>query len=80
MPAAKNSGIQERTGLRARRRSRHTTLIATRGASAGKGLLGLREASAMAIGGMIGGGIFSVLGVTIDLAGNLAFAPFSPVA
>lgn len=42
----------------------------------GKGLLGLREASAMAIGGMIGGGIFSVLGVTIELAGNLAFAAF----
>jgi amino acid transporter len=34
--------------------------------------LGLREATAMAIGGMIGGGIFSVLGVTIDLAGHLA--------
>jgi len=42
----------------------------------GAGLLGLREASAMAIGGMIGGGIFSVLGVTIDLAGHLAFATF----
>ena len=42
----------------------------------GGGLLGLREASAMAIGGMIGGGIFSVLGVTIDLAGHLAFAAF----
>ena len=42
----------------------------------GRGLLGLREASAMAIGGMIGGGIFSVLGVTIDLAGHLAFAAF----
>jgi amino acid transporter len=42
----------------------------------GEGLLGLREASAMAIGGMIGGGIFSVLGVTIDLAGHLAFAAF----
>ncbi|HET7574085.1 MAG TPA: APC family permease, partial [Solirubrobacterales bacterium] len=38
--------------------------------------LGLREACAMAIGGMIGGGIFSVLGVTIDLAGHLAFAAF----
>jgi amino acid transporter len=38
--------------------------------------LGLREASAMAIGGMIGGGIFSVLGVTVDLAGHLAFAAF----
>jgi amino acid transporter len=30
----------------------------------------------MAIGGMIGGGIFSVLGVTIDLAGHLAFGAF----
>jgi len=40
------------------------------------GRLGLREACAMAIGGMIGGGIFSVLGVTIDLAGHLAFAAF----
>ncbi len=30
----------------------------------------------MAIGGMIRGGIFSVLGVTIDLAGHLAFAAF----
>ncbi len=30
----------------------------------------------MAIGGMIGGGIFSVLGVTIDLAGHFAFAAF----
>jgi amino acid transporter len=38
--------------------------------------LGLREACAMAIGGMIGGGIFSVLGVTVDLAGHLAFASF----
>ncbi len=42
----------------------------------GGALLGLREAVAMAIGGMIGGGIFSVLGVTIDLAGHLAFAAF----
>ncbi len=38
--------------------------------------LSLRESSAMAIGGMIGGGIFSVLGVTIALAGHLAFACF----
>ncbi len=42
----------------------------------GRGLLRLRDASAMAIGGMIGGGIFSVLGVTIGLAGHLAFAAF----
>jgi amino acid transporter len=30
----------------------------------------------MAVGGMIGGGIFSVLGVTIELAGHLAFGCF----
>ncbi|HEY7255061.1 MAG TPA: APC family permease, partial [Solirubrobacterales bacterium] len=48
----------------------------TQAKRAGGRLLGLREASAMAIGGMIGGGIFSVLGVTIDLAGHLAFAAF----
>jgi amino acid transporter len=42
----------------------------------GRGLLRLRDASAMAIGGMIGGGIFSVLGVTVQLAGHLAFACF----
>lgn len=42
----------------------------------GRGLLGLRDASAMAIGGMIGGGIFSVLGVTVQLAGHLAFVCF----
>lgn len=41
-----------------------------------RGKLRLRDASAMAIGGMIGGGIFSVLGVTIQLAGHLAFACF----
>lgn len=42
----------------------------------GRGKLRLRDASAMAIGGMIGGGIFSVLGVTVDLAGHLAFGCF----
>ncbi len=41
-----------------------------------RGRLRLRDASAMAIGGMIGGGIFSVLGVTIRLAGHLAFVCF----
>lgn len=40
------------------------------------GGLRLRDASAMAVGGMIGGGIFSVLGVTIEVAGHLAFACF----
>jgi amino acid transporter len=38
--------------------------------------LGLWDATAMGIGGMIGGGIFSVLGVAVTLAGNLAFACF----
>ncbi len=37
---------------------------------------GYAMSSAMAVGGMIGGGIFSVLGVTIELAGDLAFACF----
>lgn len=39
-------------------------------------LLRVPDASAMAIGGMIGGGIFSVLGVAIDLAGDLAAGCF----
>ncbi|MFI5054114.1 MAG: APC family permease, partial [Acidimicrobiia bacterium] len=38
--------------------------------------LGLWDATAMGVGGMIGGGIFSVLGVAITLAGNLAFGCF----
>lgn len=38
--------------------------------------LGLWDSTAMAVGGMIGGGIFSVLGVAITLAGNLAFGCF----
>jgi amino acid transporter len=42
----------------------------------GRGKLRVRDATAMAVGGMIGGGIFSVLGVTIQLAGHLAFACF----
>jgi amino acid transporter len=41
----------------------------------GRGL-GLLDATAMGVGGMIGGGIFSVLGVAITLAGNLAFGCF----
>ncbi len=38
--------------------------------------LRVSDATAMAVGGMIGGGIFSVLGVAITLAGHLAFACF----
>jgi hypothetical protein len=38
--------------------------------------LGLWDTTAMGVGGMIGGGIFSVLGVAISLAGNLAFGCF----
>lgn len=41
-----------------------------------RGKLGLSDATAMAVGGMIGGGIFSVLGVTVSLAGHLAAACF----
>ena len=40
------------------------------------GRLHVVDATAMAIGGMIGGGIFSVLGVAIALAGHLAFGCF----
>ena len=39
-------------------------------------LLRTRDATAMAVGGMIGGGIFSVLGVAITLAGHLAAGCF----
>jgi amino acid transporter len=42
----------------------------------GRDRLRLRDATAMGVGGMIGGGIFSVLGVTIERAGHLAFACF----
>ncbi len=42
----------------------------------GRGRLRVRDASAMAIGGMVGGGIFSVLGITVDLAGHFAFGCF----
>src|SRR5262245_61917533 len=38
--------------------------------------LGVWDSTAMAVGGMIGGGIFSVLGVAISLAGHLAFGCF----
>ncbi len=38
--------------------------------------LRVRDATAMAVGGMIGGGIFSVLGVAITLAGHLAVGCF----
>ncbi|MCB0828048.1 MAG: APC family permease [Solirubrobacterales bacterium] len=56
-------------------RRRHSPRAEHRARSGGK--LGLRESSAMAIGGMIGGGIFSVLGLTIVLAGHLAFLCFA---
>ncbi|MBK5238814.1 MAG: amino acid permease [Actinomycetales bacterium] len=42
----------------------------------GLGKLRLRDAVAMAVGGMVGGGIFSVLGVTVGLAGHLAAGSF----
>lgn len=44
--------------------------------AAAESKLGLWDATAMGVGGMIGGGIFSVLGVAITLAGNLAFGCF----
>jgi amino acid transporter len=41
-----------------------------------KGKLSLQAAWAMAVGGMIGGGIFSVLGVVVEHAGRWAWASF----
>ena len=38
--------------------------------------LGLKEAVSMALGGMIGGGIFAVLGVVAKMTGSLAWAAF----
>jgi len=38
--------------------------------------LSLFDACAMAIGGKVGGGIFAVLGVAVDQAGNAAFVSF----
>ncbi|MCB9483397.1 MAG: APC family permease [Dehalococcoidia bacterium] len=38
--------------------------------------MGLNATWAMAVGGMVGGGIFSVLGVVIDRSGSLAWAAF----
>lgn len=40
-----------------------------------KRVLGLRELIAMGIGGMIGGGIFSLLGISVQISGNAA--PFA---
>lgn len=48
-----------------------------------QGSLGLAELIAIGVGGMIGGGIFSVLGMAVDIAGHaapLAFAVGSVVA
>lgn len=38
--------------------------------------LGLREVVAMGVGGLIGGGIFAVLGVAAEIAGNAAFLAY----
>ncbi|WP_435344845.1 APC family permease [Haloarchaeobius sp. HRN-SO-5] len=38
--------------------------------------LGLREVVAMGVGGLIGGGIFAVLGVAADIAGTAAFLAY----
>ncbi|GBD87488.1 inner membrane transport protein YbaT [bacterium BMS3Abin03] len=39
--------------------------------------LNLKELIAMGVGGMVGGGIFSVLGLSIDLAGHAAYIAFA---
>lgn len=52
----------------------HTRVAAHRRQGLGK--LHLRDSVAMAVGGMVGGGIFSVLGVTVGLSGHLAAGSF----
>jgi len=42
-----------------------------------KDLLGLKELVAMGVGGMVGGGIFSVLGLSVGLAGHAAPLAFA---
>ncbi len=42
-----------------------------------KGKLGLKELIAMGVGGMVGGGIFSVLGLSVSVAGHAAPAAFA---
>jgi amino acid transporter len=42
----------------------------------GDGKLGWNATWCMAVGGMVGGGIFSVLGVVVQIAGSLAWASF----
>ena len=39
--------------------------------------LGLKELVAMGVGGMVGGGIFSVLGLSVSLAGHAAAIAFA---
>lgn len=46
------------------------------GARAGEAKLGFQGAWSMAVGGMVGGGIFSTLGVVIGIAGRLAWLSF----
>jgi len=41
------------------------------------GKLGLKELVAMGVGGMVGGGIFSVLGLAVGLAGHAAPIAFA---
>ena len=41
--------------------------------------LGLKELVAMGVGGMVGGGIFSVLGLAVAQAGHAAPIKISPV-
>lgn len=45
-------------------------------AAAGRASIGLPAALAIGIGGMVGGGIFSVLGLTVQIAGNGAYLSF----
>ena len=49
---------------------------AASGKTRGKDSIGLREAVAIGIGGMVGGGIFSVLGISVQISGTGAYFSF----
>ena len=46
-------------------------------AQTGSEKLGLKELIAMGVGGMVGGGIFSVLGLSVGMAGHAAPIAFA---
>lgn len=65
------------TSSRASEPTAESTPGAGHSATAGQGTIGLPAAIAIGIGGMVGGGIFSVLGLTAQIAGTGAYVSFA---